>query len=71
MPESRAQRSLASEEQAAGPEMLQGVVGRCVRPSSAQAVPPAMEEEDEVEEIELEESRPQAIRILQKRGTKL
>ena len=31
-------------------------------------VPPAVEEEDEVEEIEREESRPQAIQILHKRG---
>ena len=30
--------------------------------------PPAAEEEDEVEEIEREESQPQAIRILCKRG---
>ena len=31
-------------------------------------VPPSTVEEDEVEEIEREEPRPQAIRILQKRG---
>ena len=31
-------------------------------------VPPAVEEEDEVEEIEHEESQPQAVRILCKRG---
>ena len=31
-------------------------------------MPPATEEEDEVEEFEREESRPQAIRILRKRG---
>ena len=31
MPESGAQRPVASEEQAAHPEMLQGVVGRCPR----------------------------------------
>ena len=30
--------------------------------------PPAAEEEDEVEEIEREEARPQAIRILHKQG---
>ena len=30
--------------------------------------PPAAEKEDEVEEIEREESRPQAVRILRKRG---
>ena len=39
-----------------------------MRPPSPQVVPPATEEEDEVEEIEREESRPQAIRILRKRG---
>ena len=31
-------------------------------------VPPAAAEEDEVEEIEREEPRPQAVRILQKHG---
>ena len=31
-------------------------------------VPPAVAEEDEVEKIKCEEPRPQAIRILQKRG---
>ena len=31
-------------------------------------VPPSTVEEDEVEEIEREESRPQAVRILRKRG---
>ena len=31
-------------------------------------VPPSTEEEDDVEEIEREESRPQAVRILHKRG---
>ena len=31
-------------------------------------VPPATEEEDEVEEIEREESWPQVVRILHKRG---
>ena len=34
-------------------------------------VPPAAAEEDEVEEIEREESRPQAIRILHKHGDKV
>ena len=31
-------------------------------------VPPTVEEEDEVEEIECDEPRPQSIRILRKRG---
>ena len=33
--------------------------------------PPATEEEDEVEEIEREESRPQAVRIIRKWGNKV
>ena len=55
-------------EQAVRPEMPQGVVGRSVWPPSPQGAPPAMEEEDEVEEIEREGSRSQTIRILRKRG---
>ena len=58
MPESGAQRPAASEEQTAHLEMPQGVVGRFVRPPSPQGVPPAMEEEDRVEEIERGGSRP-------------
>ena len=54
--ESRAQRPTASEEQAARPEMLQGVVGRSVWPSSPQGAPPAVEEDDVVKEIEREGS---------------
>ena len=50
------------------PETSVGVVGRVVRPPSSQVVPLAMEEEDEVEEIEREESRPQYVWILRKRG---
>ena len=42
-------------------ETSEGMVGRAVRPPSPQVVPPAMEEEYEVEEIEREESRPQAV----------
>ena len=34
-------------------------------------VPPAAAEEDEVEEIEREESRPQAVRILCRRGNEV
>ena len=66
MPESRVQRPASSEEQTTCPEMPQGVVGRFMQPPSPQGVPPAVEEEDKVEEIEREESRPQAIRILRK-----
>ena len=56
MPGPKAKRPVAPEEQAACPEMSQGVVGRCVRSSSPQGAPPAAEEEDEVEEIERKES---------------
>ena len=56
MPESGAQGPTASEEQATHPEMPQGVVDRFMRPPSSQGAPPAVEEEDEVEEIEREES---------------
>ena len=37
-------------------------------PPSPKGAPPAAEKEDEVEEIEREESRPQAVWILRKRG---
>ena len=50
-PKSGAQGPVASEEQAAHPEMPQGMVGCSVRS-------PAMEEEDWVEEIERGGSRP-------------
>ena len=59
---------MVSEEQATLPKMSEGVVGRTMRPPSPQVAPLAVEEEDEVEEIEHEESRPQAVRILHKRG---
>ena len=39
-----------------------------VRQPSPQVAPPAAKEEDEVEEIEREESRHQSIRILRKQG---
>ena len=42
-------------------ETLEGMVGHIVRPPSPQVAPLAVEEEDKVEEIEHEESRPQAI----------
>ena len=68
MPESGAARPMQLEEPAMLPETSEGVVGRVVRLPSPQVAPPAMEEEDEVEEIEREESRPQAVRILHKQG---
>ena len=52
VPKSGAQRPAVSKEQATCPETPQGMVGRFVRPSSPQGAPPAMEEEDVVEEIE-------------------
>ena len=67
VPESGAAQLVALEEQTAPPEVSQGVVGHALRPWSSPVVPPAVAEEDEVEEIEHEESRPQAVRILHKR----
>ena len=69
--ESREQRPATSEEQATHPEMPQDMVGRSVRPPSPHGAPPAVEEEDEVEKIEREGSRPKAVRILYKRGEKI
>ena len=56
MLESRAQRPIASAEQMVCPEMPQGMVGRPIGPLSPQGAPPAVEEEDEVEQIEREGS---------------
>ena len=66
-PESRAEKSVEPEEQTVLPEALEGMVRHAVRPLNPLVVPLAMEE-DEVKEIEHEEARPQAIRILHKRG---
>ena len=60
VPKSRAEKPEVLEEQAALPEALEGVVGHAVWQPSPQVVPPAAEE-DKVEEIEREESQPQAI----------
>ena len=54
--ESGAQRPAVSEEQAACLEIPQGVVGRSVWTPSPKGAPLAVEEEDEVEEIEHEGS---------------
>ena len=59
---------MVPEEQVALPKTSEGVVRHSVRPPSPQVAPPAAEEEDEVEEIEREESRSQAIWILRKWG---
>ena len=58
MPESRVVRPVVLEEQTAPPEASQGVVEHIVQPLSPLVVPPDAEEEDEVEEIEHEESQP-------------
>ena len=60
-PESRSEKPIVPEEKSVLPKASEGVVGHAVRPPSPLVVPPAMEEEDEVEEIEREESRPQAV----------
>ena len=52
------------KEQTALLEELGGMVGPAIRSLSPQVVPLAVAEEDEVEEIEHEEPRPQAVRIL-------
>ena len=67
-PESGAENLVVPKEQTALPEASEGMVGPAIRPPSLQVVPPAVAEEDEVEEIEREEPRPQAVRILQKHG---
>jgi len=59
--ESRAENLAVSKEQTVLPEALEGMVGPAIRPPSPQAVPPAAAEEDEVEDIEREEPRPQAV----------
>ena len=63
-PKSRPENLAVPKEQTALPEVSKGMVGPAIWPLSPQVVPPAAAEEDEVEEIEREESRPQAVRIL-------
>ena len=60
-PESRTEKPMVLGEQTALPEVSEGVVGHTIRPPSPPVVPLAVEE-DEVEEIEHEEARPQAVR---------
>ena len=64
---SRAEKPVVPEEQTTLHEASKGVVRHAVRPQSPLVAPPATEE-DEVEEIEREEARPQAVRILRKWG---
>ena len=54
-PESRAENLAMPKDQAAPPEASEGMVGPTIRPPSPQVVPPAVAEDDEVEEIEREE----------------
>ena len=58
--ESRAEKPVVLEEQTALPKASKGMVGHAMRPPSPLVVPLAAKE-DEVEEIECEEARPQAI----------
>ena len=55
-PEARAEKPVVPKEQTTLPEASKDVVGHIVRPRSPLVVPPAVAEEDEVEEIEREES---------------
>ena len=66
-PESGAEEPAVSKKRTAPPKASKGMVRHAVRPSSPLVVPLATVEEDEVEEIEREEPRPQAVRILCKR----
>ena len=67
-PESVAEKPAVPKEQTSLPEASKGVVRLAVQPPGPQKVALAMAEEDEVEEIEREESQPQAVRILHKHG---
>ena len=57
-----------SEEQTALAEASEGVVEHAIRPPTPQVMPLATVEGDGVEEIERNEPRPQAVRILRKYG---
>ena len=59
--ESMVEKLVVPEEQTTFPKVLKGVVRHDIWPPSPLVVPPATEEEDEMEEIEREESRPQAV----------
>ena len=70
-PESGVAKPVGPEKQLAPPEASQGVVGPAVQPWSHPVVPTATVEEDEVEEIEHEESRPRTVQIIHKRGNEV
>ena len=71
MVESVAEKLSAPKEQMAVPETSKGVVGSAIRAPSPKVVSPAAMEEDEVEEIVRDEPRPQAVRIIRKRGDEI
>ena len=71
MVEKEAKKLLESNEQTTVPDPLEGMVGTAIRPPSPKVVPPATIKEDEVEEIVRDEPRPQAVRILRKRGEEI
>ena len=60
-PEAKAEKPIVLEEQTVLPEVSKGVVGHAIQTRIPPVVPPAVVEEDEVEEIEHEESQPKAI----------
>ena len=64
----RAENLTAPREQTVLPDASESMVRPTIRPPSPWVVPPATAEEDEVEEIERDEPRPQAVRILRKRS---
>ena len=64
----RAENLIAPREQTALPGASKGMVRPSIWPPSPRVVPPAIAEEDEVEEIERDEPRTQSVRILRKRG---
>ena len=63
-----AENLTAPREQTALPDALESMVRPTIRPPSPWVVPPAIAEEDEVEEIERDEPQTQSVWILRKRG---
>ena len=60
-PEARVEKPTVPEEQTTLPEAPKGMVGHAIQPRSPLVVPTATAGEDKMEEIEHEESRPQAV----------
>ena len=61
MAESGAENLAVPREQTILPDASEGMVGPTIQPPSPQVVPLALADDDEVEEIEREEPRAQAI----------